>query len=260
MARIESCQGNHESAVKVLRKAQDLLPKNSQINLDLAMLHMRMGEKYFAVAAEELDEIQLDIGDEKYVSLVYLRSFLGESKKAADALELCDKSVRRLAEAHMLLIQGDKKKANKLAEEKISSGDTLSELSNLAEFYLCSGDFDKAMSICTSGPESGRTSNTHLKLIESLARFFKHNREALSKEEKGALIADWYQTSWNFRELLMFRESCKKIGEDYCGRLEIIEELIQFQELLGINSHGRGLIAKEPLLKRHRVRFVIASD
>jgi cellulose biosynthesis protein BcsQ len=57
LARLESCQGNHKSAVTAMRKAQSLQPDNNQISLDLAALYMRMGEKYFAMAAEELDRV-----------------------------------------------------------------------------------------------------------------------------------------------------------------------------------------------------------
>lgn len=258
LARIESCQGNHQSAVKALRKAQDLQPDNNQISLDLATLYMRMGEKYFAMAAEELDRVSLDIGDEKYAALTYLRTFLGESKKASEALESC-KEMKPLVQAHMLLIKGNKKQATDLATREPSDKRNALGLANLVEFYLCSGNFDKAVSMFEENSLSKDSDIVYLRCISYLAEFLRNKNPDFSNQ-MDAVIKEWRQIRWNFRELLMFREGTKASGVAYEERVGIIEKLIQFQELREIGLSTGGLISKQGGRKRPRFTLKVAFD
>lgn len=242
LASIESVQGNNENAIKVLRKAQALMPKNNQVNLDLAILHVRMGAKYFAVAAEELDEISPDVGIEKYILLAYVRTFLGELKKAKDAFAACDKSMKPLAKAHMLLIERKTKEALELADKRSLSGEDPLGLANWAEFYFCAGQFEKSISLAETTVKSAYDSPSDLKSIKKLARLLKKKRA--NQKEIDSLIALWSQSSWNFRELLMFRECSIRDGKNFGNLLDVIERLIQFQKLNEITTQGVGLFKK----------------
>lgn len=235
LARIESCQGGLKNALSSLRKAQSLLPDNRQINLDLAMLHIRMGVQYFDVAEEELSQMPSEIGgDEKYRTIAYIRAFLGEKEKALIALEKCGKSFRALSKAHLLLIEGDKKRAVEMAEKKIAGESDPGELVNWSELLLCSGEFEKAVNAVASFKER-KSYEGYISSIQKLANFFKEKDKDYSEEMKN-LISEWNEKSWNFIELLIFKERCKRDNIDYGGRLEAIEQLIRFQELREIKS------------------------
>jgi MinD-like ATPase involved in chromosome partitioning or flagellar assembly len=235
LTRIESCQGDLKDALSSLRKAQSLLPDNRQINLDLAMLHMRMGSQYFAVAEEELDQMPSEIGgDEKYRTIAYIRAFLGEKEKALIALEKCSKPFRALSKAHLLLIEGDKNRAVEMAEKKIAGESDPGELANWSELLLCSGEFEKAVNVMAR-IKSSKSYETAISPIQHLAKFFAGKDRDYSREMKN-LISEWNEKSWNFTELLIFRERCKRDNIDYGARLAVIEELIRFQELQEIKS------------------------
>jgi len=255
LTRIESCQGDLKNALSSLRKAQSLLPDNRQINLDLAMLHIRMGSQYFAVAEEELDQMPSEIGgDEKYRTIAYIRAFLGEKEKALIALEKCSKSFRALSKAHLLLIEGDKKRAVEMAEKKIAGESNPGEWANWSELLLCSGEFEKAVNAVASFKKR-KSYEGDISPIQKLANFFKEKDKDYSEEMKN-LISEWNEKSWNFIELLIFKERCKRDNIDYGGRLEVIEQLIRFQELREIKS-PLGLITGRARLRvpHFRVEF-----
>ena len=70
-----------------------------------------MGSNYFSLATEVLEKIQEGI-DDKYITLAYLRTFLGEHKKAKEVFELIEnEEIKSLAEAYIALINRDKKRA-----------------------------------------------------------------------------------------------------------------------------------------------------
>ena len=230
LARIESCQGDLKNALSSLRKAQSLLPDNRQINLDLAMLHMRMGVQYFDVAEEELSQMPSEIGgDEKYSAHAYVRAFLEEKEKSSRALEKCSKSYRALVKAHLLLIEGDKKRAVEMAEKKIAGESDPGDLANWSELLFCSGEFEKAVNVL-AGIKSRKSYESYISPIQHLAKFFIGKDKDYSEEMKD-LISKCSEILWNYRELLIFRERCKRDSIDYGGRLEVIEQLIRFQEL-----------------------------
>lgn len=252
LGSIDSCRGDHEGAIKALRNAQALLPKNNQISLDLAMIHMRMGAKYFAVACEELEQIPGDVGVEKHISLAYLRAFLGETKKATDALKSCSKEMKPLVQAHMLLIQGDKKKGIKLAEETLSSRHEPLDLANWAEFYLCSQDFERALSLAEEASKGRRKSLSEPSLIKNLVNWFRRKKQ-VDPGEMDKLIASWGALGWSFRELLMFRECCIRDGKNYGWRFDVIEKLIRLQEFRSISRFGIGISARKPIFREIRI-------
>lgn len=250
LGSIESAQGNHDNAINFLRKAQDLLPQNNQVNLDLAKLHMRIGAKYFALAAEELDEIKPDIGFEKYTSLAYIRTFLNEPEKASEAFSACDKSMKMLIKAHMLLIEGKRNESIEFAQKQVSSTKDNSDLANWAEFFICAEDFDKAISIANRAKKQ----IDDFKRIKNLAKFLS-KKNSISSNQVDDLATSWGETSWSFIELIMFRECCIRDRKDYGKALDIIEKLVQFQEVDEINSRLLGLFTGSPSFRRSSISF-----
>ena len=242
IASIESCRGDHESAVKAFREAISLSPKNNQLRLELAVIYMRMGAKYFAVACEELDGVSEDIGGRKQLALAYLRTFLEEPEKAAEAYEACDEESKPLVKAHMLLIQGKKKEAREMVKYNISSSKGY-DLANWIEFYICSGDFDNAISLGEEFLKTEEHVRATLRHIVSLAKFLKTPEKDI-QNEKNDLLTTWSEKSWSFRELLMFRECSIKAKSVFVGRLEIIEDIIRCQELEEVRSSGLGLFSR----------------
>jgi tetratricopeptide (TPR) repeat protein len=242
IASIESCRGDYESAVKAFREAISLSPKHNQLRLELAAMYMRMGAKYFAVACEELDGISEDIGGRKQVALAYLHTFLDEPEKAAKAYELCDEESKPIIKAHMLLIQGKKKEAKKVVESQISGAKGY-DLANWLEFYICLGGFNEAISLGEKYSEAQEYVGSNLQGLLSLARLLKRTGKDFLKE-KNELLSSWNETSWDFRELLIFRECSKKTGADFVDRLEVIEDLIRRQELERVRSSGLGLFGR----------------
>ena len=243
LALIESCQGNLAKAVKTLREVQEGLPKNNQILLDLAVLHMRMGSRYFVLAADELESVSEDIGDERAISLSYIYTFLGDTDRALRMIESCAKEMRPLAKAHMFLIEGKKKAAIEVADKEMDRSGSWAESMNWAELYLCAGEFSKVSRIEVSQRDPDESSDPQLANIKRLARFLNGKRKDYS-EELETLLKEWASVSWNFRELLLFRECQLREGKDRGGRLEVIERLIQQQQLSEITSARRGLIAR----------------
>jgi cellulose biosynthesis protein BcsQ len=258
LACLESIEGNHENAINFLRRAQEMLAQNNQVNLDLAMLHMRMGAKYFAVAAEELDAIPSEIGDEKYLSLAYLRTFLGEPHKALNAFQSCDKSMRPLVKAHMLLIEGKRSEAIRLGEKHTSSREVSLGLANWGEFYICAGDFAKAISLAKRSSESRYDSKSDLERIKQLAGFLRRKDGATSRERE-QFVGDWGESSWCFRELLVFRECAKRDGKAYARALDIIERLIQFQELYQVTYQTLGLFKRGARFRKPYVKVRLSK-
>lgn len=260
LATIASVQGDHRTAVKSLREAQTLLPKNNQVALDLAMLHMRMGARYFALAVEELEEIPAEIADEKAATLAYLLAFLGEHERAQKALAACDKRIHSLTKAHYLLIERKNREAVAFAEERLSaSSETNVDLSNWVEFYICAGEFQNALKVAEVAQESSPIPRDTLVCLVDLARFLINRCDSGSKEADD-LAMKWGKLSWNFRELLIFRERSIRDQEKYAGSLDIIEKLIQFQELNRITTHGVGLLRQASRLRMPRLRIEFVAD
>ena len=108
------------------------------------------------------------------------------------------------------------------------------EMVNWVELLVCSGEFDKAINAVDSFKKS-KSYEGDVSFIQKLAKFLKGKDKDYSEEMK-SLISEWTEKSWSFAELLIFRERCKRDNIDYGGRLEVIEQLIRFQELQEIKS------------------------
>lgn len=254
IAAIRSSQGKLQEAVNAQRKAKELLPNNNQIVLDLAMIRMRMGAKYFAMAAEELDEVSPETGETKYIYLVYLRTYLKEMDKAREAFEQCEASTQPLVEAHMSLISGKSDIALAIAKEKSSCIRSPSEVANWAEFYMCAHDCDNALKLIDKTIESKPETESKYAYVRELVEFFKKHTDT-SKDEIKGLLKLWNKEPWNFSELIFFKECCLRDNIKYGNRLNTIEQLIMLKEFQGLSSltighHRRGARNRHRIVQR----------
>ena len=239
IAAVRSSQGKRQEAVNALRQAKELLPNNNQIVLDIAMIHMRMGTKYFAMAAEELDEVSPETGRTKYANLAYLRTYLKELDKAKEAFEQCESSTQPLVEAHMNLISGKTDIALAIAKKESSSTESTGEVANWAEFYICARDCDNALSLINRKMESKIGTKNEYEKVRKLVKFFKEQTDA-SEEEIIGLREQWDTKSWNFRELIFFKECCLRDDIEYGNRLDVIEQFIMQEEFRELSSLALG--------------------
>lgn len=235
ISSIDSCRGEVERAVKSLRMARDLSPGNNQIALDLATLYMRMGYQYFATACEVLNSIPSEIGEEKFVLLAYLWAFLGDTKKASAAYEKCEGYMGGIVKSQMLLAEGKIESACELVPSNLLSS---ADVDNWAEFWICAGDFKKALSLI-----QGSQSRKQVEAVEEMAKFFMGPNTDI-KKRKEELLKKWENKSWSFRELLLFRERSIRDKKKYGRKLDVIEELIKQQEFESIRSTGFGRFNK----------------
>ena len=238
---IESCQRNHKEAIEAFRNARDCSPKNHQIRLELTKMYLRSGAKFFAFVDEELEAIPEDLGQTKYRILALLRAFLGEDEKALEALEHCGKDMKALAEGYMFLMKGEGCKAIEMAKKNISSAkrkktDTWS-LPNWVELLLCTQEFEQVQAIFE------KHANEELSQLANLACYLQGNKsQSELKKIKNDVLFAWKQ-GWDFTELLMFRECCRRDGETFGGRIDIIEDVVAQSDLSRIKSSGLGLFS-----------------
>ncbi|MCI0640804.1 MAG: hypothetical protein L0Y72_02435 [Gemmataceae bacterium] len=240
LARIQSCQGDLENAVKTLRDAQEKQKGNVQINFELALLHMRMGANYFSSAIDALQQIRRDI-DEKFLWNAYLYAFLGEHSKADEAFTRHMQRERgkwaQLCRAHFLLLGGKRDEAIQVARSCAHASVDESELTNWAEFLICAEAFDDAKILLTTWPkdESKKEGDAVMLLCQYL--------DGTNPIDEHEVIKAWQgHTGWGFKELILFRESVKRRGESALrDRLSIVEKLIQYQDLASFRG-GRRLI------------------
>lgn len=233
---IESCGGKIENAIRTLSEARKVQPKNNQIALDLAMLYIRRGAKYFKKACKISEKVSDEIREKKFARLVYLRAFLREPKEALKALESCHDANRRLVEAYMHMINGSRRKAIELANSELKNADSSNDVANWAEFLFCNRKFKEAWGLVNE-----RQKGEELKHIVSLISLFKSKKKDWSKDMDEVLVA-WRDTPWNFRELLFFRECCIRDKREFGGRLKVIEELIKQSIFEDIRSSGLGFL------------------
>ncbi|MBL7219803.1 MAG: hypothetical protein ISS69_06805 [Phycisphaerae bacterium] len=242
---IASCVGDVDGAIKWLRKASELSPRNAQIKLDLSDLYIRQGSGYFALAAEMIDEMADRGTGPRTPNLAYLRKFLEEDDKAAKALRQCTPYSRQFGTAHMYLISGDKQKALEFAGKVLEGDGDETEPINWAEFFLCAGEFDKAIELSQGTGSEGKL------MIEALAKYLQSEKDAPTEEDVVACVGQ--DLSWSFTELLMFRECSRREHRDYAEKLTVIERLIQAEEVNTIVSGGVTSLLGRP---RHRIRRI----
>ncbi len=233
LASVASCLGDLDTAARRLGEARELMPENVQLALELAALHIRMGAAYFGTAAQELDDVPEDAGEEKYIPLAYLRAFLDEPDKAEEALKSCSDMVA-LARAHVCLIRRKKQEAMQMAEKEIQSpGKAGPDRDNWIEFLICAEEFKKAIDLAeaTADARSSSPRNTHG--LIALATYLQNKGD---KRTPNDVLDTWRRATWNFRELLLFRECCARDSKNYVSRLAIVERLLRGQDLENMRS------------------------
>jgi hypothetical protein len=242
LARIQSCKGDLENAIKTLRDAQEKHRGNVQINFELALLHMRLGANYFSSAIDALQEVRHGI-DEKYLWLAYLYAFLGEDRKAQDAfaqhIQVGGGRWLQLCHAHFLLLSGKREEAIQIARASAQASVHDSEPSNWAELFICAEAFDDAKTLLTATgkEEVNKNDDPVLLLCHYLDRCNSSNEDEVIKAWQG-------HTGWGFKELILFRERVKRRGEsELHDRLSIVEKLIQYQDLASFRGRRRLVIS-----------------
>ncbi len=238
LGQILSCHGDLDGAVAALKESRTLAPGNLSTLFDLAHLNIRRGADYFALAADLVEEAPEDVSEEKYLLLAYLRGFLGNDDKAADAFARYEHHVhdwqrRQVYLAHLRLTQGRYDEATQTAEQALAASDnppTRMDRLNWGEFFICARDLGRAAELLEGvSAEAGEKTGYDpalLKLTEYLA-------QSGSRPNAEEVLEAWKPVDgWGFRELLLFRERMKADRNDELGeRLEILEDLIRQDSL-----------------------------
>jgi len=221
-AEINSCLGNLDAATKTLEKLVEITPRNFQLKIELANLYIRRGRDFFILARNILEPFGERV---QSPALVYLLSFFDDENLAGHALERLSKAneewmddrTRELYKIHSLNLLGHKKEALKLAENAITTGATAekSEKINFGEALICLSEYEAAIKFLEKEPEL----SVKFRGLVSLARYF------LGEGKEKKVVDHWENYSWNFVELLFFREHAKKLGT-LGEELEVIEKLI----------------------------------
>ena len=249
LAHVRSCKGDLDGALGALKESRKLARGNLRTLLDLAQLNIRRGAKYFALAADLVEEAPEDVSEEKYLLLAYLHGFLGNDDKAADAFARYEKHAdawqwKQLCLAHLRLAQRRVDEATLAAERALSNSDeppSRQDQLNWGEFFICARAFDRATELLerVSRQRRKKTDDTTalLKLTEYIA---PSSSRATEEEVLKAWKGKW---TWNFRELLLSRERMKtdrdEEEKELAERFDIIEILIRRQQL-SLTSHRAG--------------------
>lgn len=237
IAKIKSCQGNLEGAIKALRETQEKTKRNVQVSFDLAMLFMRMGANYFSSAIDSIQEIQGEIAS-KHLWLAYLYSFLGEIEKAnREYRKFTDHGhheLVNLCQAHMLLIQGASREATEIAHQLIPKLSDITEVANWAEFFICAEDYEYAIKLLDERKKRKKSEEVKTALL-TLAKYLKNGTSQTNEKE---VKDSWREVKgWSLKELIFFRERVKKRGDQkLANRLSVVETLIREQELRDLTT------------------------
>lgn len=249
---VASCLGELSEGVHWVQKARCASPDNLEVRLKLASLHVRMGADHFAEAARELDELPDHVGERKYKPLAYLKAFFGDQEGAVAALESCSR-LRALARCHMHLILGEKQKALDLGEQQLPARKRVSAYYNWIEFLVCAEEFERALSLAEQVTGEGEPREDPAGALAELARYLRGGGE---KPQEKQVIKSWENVeSWDFTELLLFRERCKRENSEYVEQLAIIEDLIRWHTLWSLRFGSHALTAWGPLAWSRRVRL-----
>ena len=246
IAEIASATGDLERANEALERSHELSPTNVQIRIDLANLYVRRGRDYFVKALDVLEQGEPE--NEESVA-VYLWTFLGNEEKAQHAFERFSEGRRtrqvedytQLVKAHHLLLQGRVDSAKELAADFLESQDESANDSarvNWAEFFLCTGEFDKVREIL-GGEEGDAIEGSKDRGLYALAEYLDDKTGV----DEARVLSEWGRCSWNFTELLFFREHVRRAGKrDYGSRLDVIEKLIREYALSSQFTHSEGSV------------------
>lgn len=242
IAEIASATGDLQRADKALERSHELSPGNLQIRMDLANLYVRRGRDYFVKALDVLEQGERET--EEAVA-VYLWTFLEDEEKAQRAFDRFSDGrlashiggYAQLVKAHCLLLQGMVDSARKLAVERLGSEDEPGdegERVNWAEFFLCAEDFGKVREMFRVEEADG-SEGKNLAGLCALAEYL----EGETSVDESSVLSNWGVHSWNFTELLFFRERVRRTGkEEYGSRLDVIEKLIRTHALSSQFTHS----------------------
>ena len=263
LAHVHSCRGDLESCAAALRNCQAMSPQNVQVSLDLAGVHIRRGANYFGSAIDELESLPKgpEAEEDKRLFLVYLRAFMGDSAASEEEFKAYVATKpsphwKQLVDAHRRLNQREIDQAKKIAEEACDSEGDSGEVANWCEFWVCACDYDGAIALAQHG--SVQDQGTEHPIVV-LARFLKGD-ENLTRDEvlRSLQNKSW---SWQFRELLFFRERVREgATPEFVDRLNIIEELIQQQDRTSSSLGGVSSLALRALRSlSSRIRSGLAA-
>ena len=230
LAETNSAMGDLDQAISCIKRASSLTEDNLRYQLWLAGLYVRKGRDYFGKSLDLLKGIE---GEAKYPLFAYLASFLGSEHDTREALAAVsemgfDWHRQRGVQAHCLLLQGRIEDAVDIANEACNSTENepeTSDLQNWAEMFLCGEEFDKAIETC----ERAFGSDDDPVGIIELARYLKEKGNKPDVEE---VRTSWRSASWNFTELLLFRERLKRDRSgEYDDCLDVFELIVRDSEL-----------------------------
>lgn len=257
IARVASCAGDFDAAVGALRRSREQSPKNAQILIDLAHLHVRMGASYFVLAIDELEQLPDEIEDAKRVPLAYLRAFLGQREKARDALTSTDPSNsgrgyhrRQLIDAYVALFSGHHGEAKEIMSRGTGSTSHLlkaGDRANWIEFMVCAGEFGAAVALSDS-PDGQRADHDATRALLVLARYLADENGSSRPE----VVEAWRTVpSWQFLELLMFKELARKQDPQGLGaRVDVIEDIVRVTEFAHLRGALGGGLVPTPISVR----------
>lgn len=240
IADVASAIGDLERATEALEHVRKLWRHNAQVPVDVAHLYIRRGQLYFVKALEALGKEEPE-PDEKLP--VYLWAFLGDSQKAERAFQgwseespRChgDPEFVHLVNAHRMLLEGHRDQAMTLANGRLAAIEKKAHegtINNWAEFFVCAEDFARAREL-SPVEESKTDKQPDSCVLRLLVDYF----DAKEGSNEADVLQQWGDRSWDFTELLFFRERVMRSGDaPYGNRLGIIERLIR-KSALGAQS------------------------
>lgn len=238
LSEIGSCTGDLELATRSLEKLHETTSDSLQGVLDLANLYVRRGRDYFMLARKALEprakELQTPL-------LVYLWSFYQDESNAARAMEELRQASElggrgqylRVVEAYSTLLLGKEAIARSIADEALAA-DPGGDVTNWAEFFICLGDCEKAVSLLESTESPTMDEDASLETgqyngLKRLAQYLRPSQHEIKKED---VSREWGTPLWNFTELIFYREhSLRTESYQHPDRLSVIEKLIQICSL-----------------------------
>lgn len=236
LAEVHSARGDLAAALDALEENLAIAPRNSQVRLEMAQLHIRMGFEYFTEAIEDLRHIPDDVSELKAIWLALLHASLGQLEKAEEAHRHWDDDglgPPPVFEAHYHIAVGNRDEALSLARRQVENA-LGGELLNWAEVLLCAGESQEAADVLDQrrGPEE---LDFELSAFKAVVEYIGGTGTA----EQADVIASWTRahSSWSFAELLFFRERVRRADDKgLLARLDIVEQLIRRAALHDLQS------------------------
>jgi len=259
LAEVCAATGDIDQAIVATKTALSLTEDNIRCKNTLALLYVRRGTDYLRYAKEVLRNVQ---GESKYPLFAYLASFLGSDRETSDAIEAIpqmnlDWHREQGFIAHCLLLQGRESEALELARNACASSDNPpdnGDLRNWAEVFVCGEAYDEAIRI---GQMAMGDDERTLGIIE-LARYLSSKGAEPTIDQ---VRSSWKLATWNFSELLLFRERLKRDRPgQYDGCLEIFELLVRDSLLHDPSDDRKSIFWRRRPPRFGRSQFIIRSD